>query len=293
MNHLSIEAFLAVVRTQNISKASEQLHLAQSTLSKRIQVLEQEVGVPLIERGKGIKTIHLTPTGEHFVGLAERWISLSREMNILQSSAPALTLSIGVIDSVINSFFSSLCDRLQQHQQDCRLKITTSHSSDLYALVEQRQVDVAFSLLEQNHQSVAVSKCLAEPYVILRTAAFTANPPHLYQAADLNPNHELYVRWGPTFQLWHDAQWAPNKNRIQLDTAQLIIHLLRNDNFWSIVPLSVAKNALHRGDFSISQLADPPPERIVYKLTHKYPKASTVESLKVFDRCLQAVLAEQ
>lgn len=292
MNHLGIEAFLAVVRTQNITKASEQLHLAHSTVSKRIRVLEEEVGAILIERGKGLKSVHLTPTGEYFAELAERWDSLNHEMTLLQSESLKMVLSIGVLDTMINSFFPSLYAKLIQHQYQYRLKIITGHSAENYDLIERRQVDVAFSLLEQTHQSVQVEKCLAEPLVILRTAAFAQTPPQIYHPTDLDSSYELYLRWSPSYQLWHDTYWASNTNRIQLDTSQLIVNLLREDKFWAIVPLSVAKSALQRGNFSICYLSDPPPERYIYKLTHKYPKASTVESLKIFDHCLQCVLSE-
>jgi len=291
--NLGIEAFLAVVRTQNISKAAEHLHLAQSTVSKRIRVLEQEIGAPLIERGKGIKSIHLTPAGEIFIDLAERWISLSREMSIVQASGPKLALSIGVVDSIVNSLFPPLFDNLIHHQFDYRLKIITGHSAEHYDLIETRQTDVAFSLLEQTHQNVRVEKCFCDPLVILRTKEYTQNPPRIYRPQDLDPRYELYVRWGPTNQLWHDAHWPPSANRIQLDTAQLVLQLLRDPDHWSIVPLSVAKSAVLHGNFSICHLADPPPERIVYKLTHKYPKSSTVESLKVFDQYLKNLLDNQ
>jgi len=293
MYNLGIEAFLEVVRTQNISKAAEQLHLAQSTVSKRIRVLEQDVGASLIERGKGIKSIYLTPAGEMFIDLAERWVSLSREMSIIQSSGAKLSLSIGVVDSIINSLFPPLFANLIHHQSQYRLKVITSHSPEHYDLIERRQTDVAFSLLEQTHQNVQVEKCFIDPLVVLRTAAFAENPPRVYHPRDLDPAYELYVRWGPTYQLWHDTHWSPGANRTQLDTAQLILQLLKDDALWSIVPMSVAKAAVLQGKFSVCHLSDPPPERIVYKLTHKYPKASTVESLKVFDHYLQCVLGKQ
>ena len=52
MYNRGIEAFLAVIRTQNISKAAEQLNLSQTTVSKRLRVLEQEVDTVLFERGE-------------------------------------------------------------------------------------------------------------------------------------------------------------------------------------------------------------------------------------------------
>lgn len=292
MYSLGIEAFLAVVRAKNISKAAEQLHLAQSTVSKRIRVLEEEVGAPLIERGKGIKTIHLTPAGEIFIELAERWVSLTREMHIMQSGAPTLSLSIGVLDSITNSIFPSIYEKLILHQEQLRIKVITTHSPDSYTLIEQRQVDVAFSLLEQTNPSVQVTQCYRDPFVVLRTTAFAQTPPRIFQTTDLDPNYELYVRWSPTYQLWHDTHWTPSSNLFFLDTFQLIIRSFIDDRFWSIVPLSVARNIMQQTNFSICYLSDPPPERIVYELTHKHPKPSAVKSLKIFDYYLQEVLSE-
>ncbi|KWX88751.1 hypothetical protein AMQ83_04785 [Paenibacillus riograndensis] len=48
-----IEAFLAIVRTESISKAAELLHLSQATVSYRIKTLEQEMGGLLVERRQG------------------------------------------------------------------------------------------------------------------------------------------------------------------------------------------------------------------------------------------------
>lgn len=290
MNNLGIEAFLAVVRTQNISKAASELHLAQSTVSKRIRMLEQEAGCSLIERGKGLKSVYLTPAGELFVELARRWTSLNQEMNLIQSRVAKMNLSIGVLDTIVSSIFPSLYEKLTQHQEQYRFNILTGHSTEFYSLIEQRKVDVAFSLIEQVNQNVRVEPCYQEPYVVLRTAIHKKTPVQTYEPAQLDTRFELYVRWGATYHLWHDAHWDFNLTRIYLDTAQLIQNLLKDDNFWAIVPLSVAKNALKLGNFSICYLSEQPPERVVYKLTHKYPKASTVEALKVFDTYLQEVL---
>ena len=45
-----IEAFLAVVNTNSLSKAAESLYVSQSSISKWICQLEEEIGVELIER---------------------------------------------------------------------------------------------------------------------------------------------------------------------------------------------------------------------------------------------------
>lgn len=44
--------FLAVVREENISKASETLHISQPALSRQLAQLEQELGATLFVRGR-------------------------------------------------------------------------------------------------------------------------------------------------------------------------------------------------------------------------------------------------
>ena len=60
--------------------------------------------------------------------------------------------------------------------------------------------------------------------------------------------------------------------------------------FFYIVPHSFANLAQQQRNFAIQQLLDPPPERIVYTLTHRQPKASSQESIAVFNQYLYSEL---
>ncbi|WP_245625044.1 LysR family transcriptional regulator [Paenibacillus stellifer] len=95
-----IEAFLAIVRTESISKAAELLHLSQATVSYRLKTLEKEMGSLLVERRKGAPKISLTPKGENFFSIAERWEALWRETQILQASGSQLSLAISAAESI-------------------------------------------------------------------------------------------------------------------------------------------------------------------------------------------------
>ena len=66
--------FLTVARTGNITRAAEQLHITQPTLSRQMQELEEELDTELLERGKRKTT--LTPAGELLKERAEEIVSL-------------------------------------------------------------------------------------------------------------------------------------------------------------------------------------------------------------------------
>ena len=287
MFNTSIKTFLAVVQAQNMSRAAEQLNLAQSTVSIRIKVLEQDIGAILIERGKGIKGFRLTSAGKKFVPLAERWLSLMQEIQYIHSDSNRMNLSIGTLDSMNYAVFPIIYRALIQHQPQISLKVVTSHSPDLYNLVDRGQVDVAFTTLQREHPNIIVEKWFTDPMVILRTKTPSHIESELIHPHDLDPNQELYVPWGANCEIWHDKWWdAWVPGRLRLDTFQLILSFLCTDQQWAIVPLTVANEALRKGNFTISRFTEAPPDRICYKIKLKYPKASTVAGLKVLDRYL-------
>jgi DNA-binding transcriptional LysR family regulator len=62
--------FVAVADALSFTKAAENLHLAQPSLTRQIQDLEEEIGVRLFDRtGKGIS---LTEEGQSFLLDARR-----------------------------------------------------------------------------------------------------------------------------------------------------------------------------------------------------------------------------
>ena len=275
----------------NISQAAEQLNLAQSTISKRLKDLEHDLGVALIERGQGAKSLQLTPAGEEFLRIALQWHSLYSEAHNLKAHKQRLYLSIGSLSSLNYALFPPLFHALSTHTPMIRLAVTTSHSIVMYDLIERKQVDVAFSLLERVHSTVHVEKWISEPMVLLRPGLEENSTTKMIHPSELDPDQELYQLGSKSFTIWHDKWWDPLRSTFTfVDNAHLMFSFLKHKDQWAIVPLSVAKMAVSQGCYSFFPLAESPPERIVYKLTHKYPKTSTVASLEIFDHYLKKLI---
>lgn len=69
-----LQYFLAVAEEQSITKAAEYLHISQSTLSKQMMDLEENLGKQLLVRGR--KKVTLTEEGTFLRGRAQEIISL-------------------------------------------------------------------------------------------------------------------------------------------------------------------------------------------------------------------------
>ena len=62
MDEIKLDYFQNVVNLMNFTKAAEQCHVSQSTMSKQIRALENELGVQLFYRD--CHSVSLTPAGK-------------------------------------------------------------------------------------------------------------------------------------------------------------------------------------------------------------------------------------
>lgn len=87
VNFSNISYFLAIVEEGNISAASRKLYISQQALSEQLKKLEDEIGAPLLKRGKSVQ---MTPAGEC---LYRDGRELLRIYNNMMESIQDLTLS--------------------------------------------------------------------------------------------------------------------------------------------------------------------------------------------------------
>src|SRR5882724_6695755 len=92
---------VAVARTRNFSRAAEQCHVSQPSLSQQIQKLEDELGERLFDRRK--REAKLTPAGEAFLHRAVRILEEAEAAKREASDARSLlrgTVTIGVLPTI-------------------------------------------------------------------------------------------------------------------------------------------------------------------------------------------------
>ena len=288
MYFLGIEAFIAIVQTQSISKAANLLHLSQATVSYRLKTLEEEMGGLLVERKKGLKKISLTPMGESFFSIAERLDALRRETQILQTNGPQLALSISVAESLSHFVLPPVYHRLQQYSPPIRLQIRTQHTQEAFHSIESREMDVAFVVREIVSPSVTVKPIFTEDMVLLRLAAPGRQTGDSVDKKDLNPCCEIYINLNKEFQFKHDQWWDPVcPSRIHLDNAGLLPVFMKDMQHWAIVPASVGKQLIQSNPFVLQKLSEKIPGWRCLQVIHKFPNESTMRSIRILDQYLQ------
>ena len=112
-----IRFFLEAAECLNFTEAAKRLFVAQSTLSKQIALLEDELGLKLFYRSN--RTVGLTPAGSLFRGEMEKVehrlteaIDRARHVNRGLDG----TLSVGILDIIDPSLFVSPLLKLFQER---------------------------------------------------------------------------------------------------------------------------------------------------------------------------------
>lgn len=104
-----VRYFLAVCRTLNFTRAAEECHVAQPSLTKAIQKLEEELGGQLFRRERGLT--HLTDLGRLMLPHLEQTYAAAQAARSLADAmkrADHAPLTVGMADSIFLDDLSGL-----------------------------------------------------------------------------------------------------------------------------------------------------------------------------------------
>lgn len=138
--------FLSVVENEGFLKASSQLHLSQSAVSKSVAKLEKDLNLPLFHRTT--RQLELTKEGEQ---LYEAWKPMMVSMqtayrHILKNYEEGIMiLRIGLVSTVIpEKYFSVLQKAVSDNMPEVQLQIVIDSMLQLKKMLHEGELDVAF-----------------------------------------------------------------------------------------------------------------------------------------------------
>lgn len=294
MNLAEIETFLMIVKTKNITKTSENLFLSQPTVSHRLKALENELKMQLITRKKGYKMIELTAKGEEFVPIAERWMALWKEMQMLQNGEEKMYLCVGSTDTLSTTILAPFYNKILTEVPNMDLRLRTHQSYEIYGLLEKHEIDIGYVYHHLHFKNIVSDPILEEEMYLVQGGNVSDNLKNR-PLQELDPSKEIFFSWETNYQIWHD-QWieSTNRPRIQIDSFGLTLNLLENEDMWMIAPASVIRILAKYRKIQVSRVNNEvqPPKRITYEVRHKNPNKATLKAVKKFDELMAEYLSE-
>lgn len=160
----ALDTFLTVHRRGGVSNAARALHRSQPAISRRIALLEQELGVPLFERVAG--RTRLSDAGRVMVPYAERAVAAAQDA---ENAIRALTrqnagpVSLAVVGTLAGGRLSAILRRFAREYPDASLTLRTATSAEVSDLIRRGEATVGLRydmdrLRDLDHERLATEQ---------------------------------------------------------------------------------------------------------------------------------------
>ncbi|MGE5656114.1 MAG: LysR family transcriptional regulator [Actinomycetota bacterium] len=138
-----LQAFLSVAETGSFQQAARRCGVTQSTISRQVQGLETELGLPLFHRTAQAK---LTVGGErllpHARKICQAWQNATQELaDLLSGKQPELC--VAAIHSVCASYLPLVLQKFCRNYPEVQLRVTALGSDRALKVLKDGLVDVA------------------------------------------------------------------------------------------------------------------------------------------------------
>lgn len=212
------KTFIEIIETGSFFKASEQLHVTQSTISMRINALEENLGQKLFIRNKaGVKP---TPAGLKFykyaVHITQSWQQAQLELSLPQGIEKYL--QFGCEHSLPNSVIIDLISHFCANKKSYASHLSYASNKDLALGLKNGQFDVAFSYQPQISNELRFIEAFQEELILV------SNQPRELMYWD--PDY-IYVDYGQPFHDQHQLAYPIDETpKITLHSGDLALAYL-------------------------------------------------------------------
>ncbi len=156
MINQAVRYFSTIARHGSIREAAEELHIAQSALSRQVQKLEEDFGVPLFERhARGVK---LTSAGEIFLRHAQ---SSLRQFERVRSELDALKglrrgiVVVHAIETLVPNILPRAIRRFSTRYPEIRFDVTIDGGDHVVAAVREGRTDIGLAFYPPAESEIA------------------------------------------------------------------------------------------------------------------------------------------
>jgi DNA-binding transcriptional LysR family regulator len=162
-----LRAFVATADLGSFRAAADTLHLSASALSRRIEKLEEALGVRLFERTT--RKMDLTVVGRGFLERAHRILNeVDNSILEFDDLAPRMTgeLTIACVPSAVRYFLPDTIAVYHQRYPGIRLRLIDEPSSMVFLAVSRGEADFGLTYVGTQEPDIEFTPLLDDPFVL-------------------------------------------------------------------------------------------------------------------------------
>lgn len=233
MDERDFELLEALNKTKNITHAADILYVSQSSLSKRIYALEQELGITLLIRSR--HGIHFTPEGEEVLSYTKKAaaeLKTMREILALSRNYISGTLNAGVSINYARYYLPDILASYSHCYPHVNTHITSDQSRNLYLQILDGTIDVAIIRGEYPWKG---SKILLERENICVICSLEDKDKPLNELPYIGRNTDMAFQ-RELAQWFHENNLQLGKTGIFVDNITTCVEMVSRGLGWAVVP---------------------------------------------------------
>ncbi|HEY6598271.1 MAG TPA: LysR family transcriptional regulator [Pseudomonadales bacterium] len=168
MDSEALRTFIEIHRTHSFSEAARRLHRSQPAISRRIALLEREIGAPLFERTSG--GVALSHAGKVLVPHAERALAALQDaadaVRVLRSG-DAGPVSVALVGTLASTALTAALNRFARAFPEVKLALRTATSVGVSDLVRRGEATIGLRYFEDPAADLTCTTICHEELVVV------------------------------------------------------------------------------------------------------------------------------
>lgn len=260
-----LRCFIVVATELNFSTAARRLNMTQPPLSRKIQLLEHQLGIALIERST--RSVRLTEAGKKFFIEAQSLLDHAYQIELSAkkiSLGQTGTLTISFVSSAIYDLLPYLIQKITTLFPNIQLVLNEMNSFQQIEALRTQRIDIGIVRSLMGHHKLHETCIVQEPFVVAINAAHPLSQQTVIDLRCLEKQPFIMYSlsgWQPFYEIisgaFRMAQISPDITH-HVSSTLLMLSLVNGNLGIAIVPKSAAsikfENVIYRDILSEYQL---------------------------------------
>ncbi|MBS8227207.1 LysR substrate-binding domain-containing protein [Vannielia litorea] len=182
-----LRCFVAVAEELNFRRAAARLNMTQPPLSRQIMLLEDRIGLTLLERSN--RSVRLTPAGTSFLASAIDLLQRA-EYAVLSARQAARgevgTVAMGFVPSAALEFVPRIVTALREQMPGIRFDPIEMMSYEIVEAMHSGRLDFGLTRTTGRNREIESIQVVREPFVLALPGGHRLHEPARVSAADLD-----------------------------------------------------------------------------------------------------------
>jgi DNA-binding transcriptional LysR family regulator len=171
MNLHDLETFVSIAQLGGVTRAAGQLNRSQPAITRRIKTLEDQLGVPLLERGRN--GAMLTEAGRTFLPYAEAVLAAVKDgtqaVQALEGDDRG-AVSLAIVGTLAGTTVVEQLRRFSARHRNARLMLRTANSFEVSDMVRRGEVSLGLRYFA-DPSSELISRQISQERIVLVCSA--------------------------------------------------------------------------------------------------------------------------